>query len=190
MSDKALAKKLIGANIRVAIKAGRMLAKRKEVTELLKVLHSEEGEHRKRALAVLHSIKWEDVHSAQKKLAVRAIFPHLLKFDMAGRSTESFYAEAAMIKIGDEAMPAFTSLVKGGFIGFRMLGFSALENVDWRRTSPAAALGVKEELEGIKADETDAFRYRARGIIVSISKVYRWCEKMNSGVNLYGKKAA
>jgi hypothetical protein len=170
---------LTSNDLKVAIKAAKELIKkgRKSARPLIKVLdRDDETRLTNRALAVLYNINWKKVGLKTKKLAVAKMFPLLIKFEPNGRSIESFFAEATMLKIGTPAMPAFIALVRSDYIILSKLGLSALSEVKWSRISPKAAFEVKSALSGLTKIRPGPFVMMAREIIREINKVYRRAE--------------
>jgi hypothetical protein len=182
-TSRALLQQLQSDDIKVAANAGRILAQRRAIPDLLKTFKTKNHTLRRRALSVLYAIEWRKVGSRLKTKTCKTIFPNLLLFDQSGRTMESHLCQEIMLKIGSEAMPAFLALVKSRHSILQVMGLTALKEVRWSRISPKAALKVRDELVKIKDREGPImFRFMAREVIKSISRTYSWCIRAPGGV--------
>lgn len=170
-SIKAMVEGLKSDNAEIAISAAKSLigAGRRALPELLSLLDGRNRRLSKRALFVLHNIDWSKVDERRKSIAIVKLCFQLFRFEEGGkRAPESLISESILQKIGPAAFPLFVALLQSPKPIARMLGLSALLDMEWSAGLHQNTPMIEKVLEEIKDDRVPVFRLAAQVILERI----------------------
>ncbi len=120
----------------------------------------------KRALFVLHNIEWRAAPPEMKEKAIERLCFLLFRFDGCGKRTpESLLAESILQRMGPEALPLFAALLRSPKPVARLLGLSALLDIEWSERPRRNVHLVESALGEMGRDRILVFRDAAKIIL-------------------------
>ncbi|MCI0504059.1 hypothetical protein L0Y65_05105 [Candidatus Micrarchaeota archaeon] len=174
-SIAAQIEKLKNGDVKTAVTASCALIKAgsRSVRQLADLLKDQHAPAFKRALFVLHNMDWMTIGKGRKEYAMEKLTPVLFTFTKDGvRSPTSLISQDIILRMGNDALPYITVLLRSRLPAARMIGLSALLEIYWPRMPFISVAAIESALDSMKDDPIGTFRQGARLVQKRIRAAY------------------